>query len=108
MQSVVSVCLFLLCLLNQLTFHIVGHDHSSLEIKGQQSVQKSVCQQVSTVAFCECWLIAVVVGFHCDVISCDAACGMAQMRSAVVVESNACGHGNTVGPTSFLSQGQFV
>jgi len=41
--------------------------------------------------------MAVVVGFHFDVISCEPAYGMARPRPAAAAESSACGHGQAVG-----------
>jgi len=49
--------------------------------------------------------MAVVVGFHCDVISCEA-CGVARPRPAAAAESSACGRGNEVGLTSVLDRRQ--
>jgi len=41
--------------------------------------------------------MAVVVGFHFDVISCEPAYGMARPRPAAAAESSACGRGQAVG-----------
>jgi len=63
---------------------------------------------VSTAASYEYWLTAVIVGFHCHVISCAIeACGLVRPRSATAAESSACGRGNVVGLTSILDRGQF-
>ena len=48
----------------------------------------------------EYWLMAVIVGFRCNVISCDLA-----WRGAA--EASACGCCSTVGLTLILSRGQF-
>jgi len=50
--------------------------------------------------------MVVVIGFHCDVNSCEA-CGVAQPRSAAAAESSAFGRGNAVGLISVLDWGQF-
>ena len=46
--------------------------------------------------------MAVVVGFHCDVISCELA--RRGERPAAAVKSSACGCGNMVGLTFILDR----
>jgi len=48
--------------------------------------------------------MAVVVGFHCDAISCE----LARPRPAEAVESRASGRGNAVGLTSIFDRRQFL
>jgi len=46
--------------------------------------------------------MAVVVDFHCDVISCELAheaCGVARPRPAAAADSSACEHGHAFGLT---------
>jgi len=50
--------------------------------------------------------MVVVIGFHCDVNSCEA-CSVAQPRSAAAAESSAFGRGNAVGLISVLDWGSF-
>jgi len=51
--------------------------------------------------------MAVVVGFPCDVISCELAHGVVRPRPAAAAESSERGHGRVVGLTSILDQGLF-
>jgi len=41
--------------------------------QGQSSMQNECAPRISITASCEYSLMAVVVGFHCDVISCELA-----------------------------------
>jgi len=56
--------------------------------------------------------VAVVVGFHCDVISCELAWRGAQRVArtmpAAATEFGARGHRNMVGVTSILDRGQVL
>ena len=75
--------MFPLYLLSQLVFNVdfcmrrMVRDHSSLGIESQchwlRSKQNMYATGISTAASCKYWLMAVVVGFHCDVISCNLA-----------------------------------
>jgi len=49
-------------------------------------------------------LVAVVVSFHCDVISCELSRRGAAEAAA---QSSACGRGNAVGLTSIIDRGKF-
>ena len=57
----------------------IGHDHSSPESRGHRSRSKvsvkcvSYTSIYSTVASCQYLFIAVLVDFHCNVISCALA-----------------------------------
>ena len=51
----------------------MGHDLSSLGIEYQGHSHKMYPTQVATVPSYEYWLMAIEVGFHCDVISCELA-----------------------------------
>jgi len=57
---------------------------------------KSVCIVHEYLLRRRSWLIAAVVGFHCDVVggeACGAAYGRGQLRSP----ARTCGRGNVVG-----------
>jgi len=51
-------------------------------------------------------MTVVVVGFHCDIISCELE-QRGVWNGAAAAESGAHGRGNAVGLTLVLRQGQF-
>jgi len=51
--------------------------------------------------------MAVKVGFHCDVISCELVRRGVRRGATEASRNGACGHGNAVGLTSVVDQGQF-
>jgi len=52
--------------------------------------------------------MSVVVGFHCEVISCELARrSVRRVASAAAAKSSACGRGNMVGRTSIFDVGHY-
>jgi len=76
---------------------------SYVKVKGQC---KNMCAAQFIAASCENWLMAVVVGFHCNVVSCELAWRGVQRgaaeTTAAAAESSAYGRGNVVGLTLIL------
>ena len=63
---------------------------------------------VTRAASYEYGLVAVVVSFHCDVISCQLSRrGVRRGAAEAAAQSSACGRGNAVGVTSIMDRGKF-
>jgi len=64
--------------------------------------------RASNAASYEYGLVAVVVSFHCDVISCELSRrGVRRGTAEAAAQSSACGRGNAVGLTSIMDRGKF-
>ena len=91
-----------------------AHWISKIKVIGQGQSLKGQCKnvratRVSTLASYEYWLMAIVAGLHCDVISCELArrgAWRARPRPAAEAESSACGCDSAVS-LSLIARGQF-
>ena len=63
--------------------------------------------RASNAASYEYGLVAVVVSFHCDVISCELSRRGVRRGAAEAGRSPARGRGNAVGLTSIMDRGKF-
>jgi len=84
---------------------IESHDY-----RARSKVSAKCAMRISISVSYEYWMMAVVVGFRCNFISCELAqwgVGVVWPRPVAAVESNTYGHGYVAGLTSVLGRGQF-